>query len=331
MFTYKPLTSERARAVQVPANGPLVEVHLNDQSDLPQGDGTRQKAAYCVLNENYKQSAERIRNLTVYEDDLWIVTAAKCGTTWTQEMMWLLDHNLDYSQAGEVNLIARSIFLEFSTLVPQLAEDTIGLVERMNRPRHIKTHLPMALLPKQLWTVRPRIVYCARNPKDMVTSFFHHYCHLHGYTGSKEAFLEAILEDQVMFQPQIPHTLDFWSIRNEPNVLFIHFEEMKRNMAAVLVRASHFLGKTYTNEQLAQLENHLSFDVMKNNNSANHSILLATMQSFAGRENAKSTSFRFMRKGKIGSYREELTTEYITRLDAYIERQLEGTDFRFLE
>lgn len=331
MFTFKQLTSELAQAVQVPCNGPLIEVHLNDQSDLPTGDGTRKEAAYCVLNDNYKASAERIRNLTVYEDDLWIVTAPKCGTTWTQEMMWLLDHNLDYKTAAEVNLIARTIFLEFCTLVPQLEEDTISAVERMDRPRHIKSHLPMALLPKQLWTVRPRIVYCARNPKDMVTSFYHHYCHLHGYTGTKEAFLEAILHDQVMFQPQIPHTLDFWSIRNEPNVLFIHFEEMKRNMAAVLDQASRFLGKSYTKEQLTKLEHHLSFDVMKNNNAANHTILLDKMQALNGRDDVKTSGFRFMRKGKIGSHREELTAEYIVRLEAYIERQLQGTDFRFME
>lgn len=329
MFTFKPLTSKLAQAVQVPINGPLIEVHLNDQSHLPKG--TRNVAAYSVLTDNYKASAARITNLVVYEDDLWIVTAPKCGTTWTQEMMWLLDHNLDYAAAAEVNLIERSIFLEFCAIVPQIEEDTIAAVERMDRPRHIKSHLPMALLPKQLWTVRPRIVYCARNPKDMVTSFYHHYCHLHGYPGTKEAFLEAILHDQVMFQPQIPHTLDFWSIRNEPNVLFLHFEEMKRNMAAVLVRASRFLDKSYTKEQLAQLENHLSFDVMKNNNAANHTILLEQMQALNGRDDVKTSSFRFMRKGKIGSHREELTVEYIARLDAYIERQLHGTDFRFME
>uniref|UniRef100_A0A182SD33 Sulfotransferase domain-containing protein n=1 Tax=Anopheles maculatus TaxID=74869 RepID=A0A182SD33_9DIPT len=265
MFSYKPLTSELAKAVQVPVNGPLVEVHLNDTSDLPRGDENQSTPpAHCVLNEHYRLSAERIHNLTVYEDDLWIVTAPKCGTTWTQEMMWLLDNDLNYQKASEINLIDRSIFLEFCTLIPAFDKDTITLVEQMARPRHIKSHLPMALLPKQLWTIRPRIVYCARNPKDMVTSFYHHYRHIHAYVGSKETFLEAILQDAVMYQPQIPHTLDFWSIRNEPNVLFLHFEEMKRNMANVLERACKFLGKSYTQPQLKHLEEHLSFDVMKN-------------------------------------------------------------------
>ncbi|XP_035893420.1 luciferin sulfotransferase-like [Anopheles stephensi] len=330
MFSYKPLTSELAQAVQVPVNGPLVEVHLNDTSDLPRGVENRSTPpAHCVLNEHYRLSAERIRNLTVYEDDLWIVTAPKCGTTWTQEMMWLLDNDLNYEKASAINLIDRSIFLEFCTLVPSYEQDTITLVERMARPRHIKSHLPMALLPRQLWTIKPRIVYCARNPKDMVTSFFHHYRHMHGYVGTRETFLEAILQDVVMFQPQIPHTLDFWSIRNEQNVLFIHFEEMKRNMAEVLERACKFLGKSYTQAQLKRLEEHLSFDVMKKNDSANNSILLKLMKSISTTE-AKD-SFQFMRKGQVGSHRDELSGEYIQRLNAYIEKHLKGSSFKFIE
>ncbi|XP_035791328.1 luciferin sulfotransferase-like [Anopheles albimanus] len=329
MFTYKPLTSDLAKAVQVSVNGPLVEVHLSDQSDLPVSVTSQWKAAYTVLNESYKNYAERIRNLTVHADDLWVITAPKCGTTWTQEMMWLLDHNLDYQRAADENLLHRSIFLEFSTLVPSLEQDTIELVERMERPRHIKSHLPMALLPKQLWTVRPRIVYCARNPKDMVTSFYHHYQHLHGYNGSRETFFEAILQDLVMFQPQIAHTLDFWSISNEPNVLFLHFEQMKRNMYSVLKEASTFLGKPYTSQQLQSLEKHLSFDVMKDNNSANHSELLRMMKSISGVDVDKG--FRFMRKGQVGSHREELEPEYITRLTAYIEKGLKGSAFQFME
>uniref|UniRef100_A0A182QHY4 Sulfotransferase domain-containing protein n=1 Tax=Anopheles farauti TaxID=69004 RepID=A0A182QHY4_9DIPT len=330
MFTYKPLTSEQAKTVQVPINGPLVEVHLSDTSDLPKGDGSRTgPPAYCVLNENYKAFAERIHNFTVYEDDLWIVTAPKCGTTWTQEMMWLLDNDLDYKKASETNLIHRSIFLEFCTLVPNFEHDTISLVEQMTRPRHIKSHLPMALLPKQLWTVRPRIVYCARNPKDMVTSFYHHYHHIQGYRGTKEVFLEAILKDFVMFQPQIPHTLDFWSLRDEPNVLFIHFEDMKRNMAEVLKRASIFLNKSYTPEQLKRLEEHLSFEVMKKNDSANNSVLVDMMKSMSVTK--VDDNFEFMRKGQVGSHRQELSKEYIERLDAYIERNLKETEFSFYE
>ena len=31
--------------------------------------------------------------------DVWLVTPPKCGTTWTQEMVWLLANDLDYEAA----------------------------------------------------------------------------------------------------------------------------------------------------------------------------------------------------------------------------------------
>ena len=31
-----------------------------------------------------KMDMERIKNMKIFEDDLWIITPPKCGTTWTQ-------------------------------------------------------------------------------------------------------------------------------------------------------------------------------------------------------------------------------------------------------
>ena len=53
---------------------------------------------------------------------------------------------------------------------------THTLLERMSRtsPRLIKTHLPPALLPRALREAsRPKVVYVARNPKDVAVSYYH--------------------------------------------------------------------------------------------------------------------------------------------------------------
>ncbi|XP_049544061.1 luciferin sulfotransferase-like [Anopheles darlingi] len=328
MFTSKPMDSPIAKAVLAPMHGPTIEIHLNDHSELPAVVTRSRKPTHCVLTPQYLQSAERIRNLTVYEDDVWILSFPKCGTTWTQEMVWLVSHDLDYATAAEVNLLERSIFLEFSAFVLNFPGDTIKQVEDAPRPRHIQCHLPLALLPRQIWTIRPRLIYCARNPKDATVSFYHHYRHIHGYQGSKEDFLEAMLADQVLFGPQIPHTLDFWTVRQEMNILFIHFEDMKLDMKSVLRRVCKYFGKSYTDDQLSELERHLSFDVMKNNKSANNSCVLELVEGLSGK---KVEDFQFMRKGKIGSHQEELSGEYVSRLDHQIETHLAGSDFRFKE
>uniref|UniRef100_A0A240PKM6 Sulfotransferase domain-containing protein n=1 Tax=Anopheles atroparvus TaxID=41427 RepID=A0A240PKM6_ANOAO len=325
LFTIKPLDSPLAKAVAAPIHGPTVEVHLADSSYLPAGERQR-KPTHCVLTPQFVNEAERIHNLTVYEDDVWILSFPKCGTTWTQEMVWLVSHDLDYKTAAEVNLLDRSIFLEFSAFVLNFPGDTIAEVEKANRPRHIQCHLPIALLPKQIWTVRPRLIYCARNPKDATVSFFHHHRHLHGYQGSMQDFLDGILTDQVLFGPQIPHTLDIWNVRQEMNILFIHFEDMKKNMPDVLRRVCKYFNKSYTDQQLAELEKHLSFDVMKTNKSANNSCVLELVESLSGK---KVENFQFMRKGKVGAHSEELSPEYIAKLNEYTEKGLFGSDFRF--
>lgn len=66
----------------------------------------------CLLVRKYKQFAERIRDFKVLADDIWIVTYPKCGTTWAQEMIWLLANGLDYKTAKSVDVNQRSPYFE---------------------------------------------------------------------------------------------------------------------------------------------------------------------------------------------------------------------------
>lgn len=282
MFRYNSLNPDEVKRFETPHNENFTEVHLNDTTVNPSGNPLW-KPVHCIMPARYRQYADRIRNLTVYEDDVWVVTFVKSGTTWTQEMVWLIDHDLDYKTASTVNLTERSVFFEYDYIVPQQFHtiiekyisrifsfvtnfdivDTISQVEQLPRPRHIKTHLPLALLPKQLWTVKPKIIYTARNPKDVTTSFMHHYKHLHGFKGSKQDFLDGILADKIIYCPMVKHATEFWTVSHLDHVLFLHYEDMKRNLAKILLQVCQFFGKTFTPTQLAELEQHLSFDSMK--------------------------------------------------------------------
>ncbi|XP_062549711.1 luciferin sulfotransferase-like [Armigeres subalbatus] len=325
MFRYNTLNRDEVKRFEAPLTKNYIEIHLEDTSINPSGDPSW-KPIPCVMTSRYRIFAEYIRDLTVYEDDVWIITFPKAGTTWTQEMVWLIHQNLDYERAAAVNLNDRSVFMELSAFVNDANfPDTLGKVEQMPRPRHIKSHLPLALLPKQLWTVKPKIVYTARNPKDVTTSYMHHYKHLHGFQGPREDFLDGILADQLLFCPQIKHATEFWTISHRPNVLILHYEDMKRNMPEVLRKVSFFFGKHYTPSQLAQLEHHLKFDTMKDNDSANNRLLLAGIAMATGVQ----SDFRFMRKGQVGSYKDELPAEFVDKLDAFVEQQLNGSNFKY--
>lgn len=69
-------------------------------------------------------------------------------------------------------------------------------VEKMERPRFIKSHLPIAFLPHQLWEVKPKIVYVARDAKDVAVSWYHLYQDAYLYQGSLDDFLPLFLKGE---------------------------------------------------------------------------------------------------------------------------------------
>ena len=53
----------------------------------------------------------QIRSFKIYPDDVFIVTQPKCGTTWMQELTWLIANELDLNGA-KCNQFYRVPFLE---------------------------------------------------------------------------------------------------------------------------------------------------------------------------------------------------------------------------
>lgn len=262
-------------------------------AELPSvGAAANWSAQPCFLPAKYQRYAQQIADFEVRPDDVWIVTFPKCGTTWTQEMVWLVDNDLDYATARRRYLTERFAFFEAVTVYDikngvtvddnEFSISSVRRAAELPSPRYIKTHLPAELLPRQLWTVRPKIVYTARNPKDTAVSFYHHYRNIQGYLGTFDDFMEAFLADQVIWAPFHSHILNFWRVRNEPNVLFLTYEEMKRDLASVLRRVTAFFGKAYGDAELAELNGALQVDAMRAREAANGEDILTFVSSIIG-------------------------------------------------
>jgi hypothetical protein len=171
-----------------------------------------------------------------------------------------------------------------------------------------------------LWTIKPKIIYVARNPKDVATSFFHHYRHIVGYEGTKEDFIAAFLNDQVIYAPFNEHVLDFWKIRHHENILFLFYEDMKRNMPNVVRSAMKFLNKSFTDEEVEKLCQHLSVESMRANPACNNDGLVEKAKSMNG--NGKSSGdFKFIRKGEVGSHKTEFNETLNEQFGAFMQQR----------
>lgn len=102
MFNVKELTNDTIRKIDCEG------CHTHVEVSVPNGSGRS-----CVMIKKFMdQFAERVKNMEVYDDDVWVVSFPKCGTTWTQEMVWLVNNKLDYKKAMNINLNERFPFLE---------------------------------------------------------------------------------------------------------------------------------------------------------------------------------------------------------------------------
>lgn len=155
----------------------LIRVEVNssiaDQLPFP----SDYKFSSCFLPKRYLTKVDCIQNFKIRSDDIWIVTFPKAGTTWTMNIVRQLMNNLDFS-ADFLNE-EHMFFEQFATIrttdknVCNRYDKKFEMMNNLPSRRLIKSHLAAYLLPKDLWTVKPKIIYIYRDAKDVAVSLYH--------------------------------------------------------------------------------------------------------------------------------------------------------------
>lgn len=320
----------RAEAITVcqvvPSEKLLSEIHFSKDLEI--------KPMYG-LKEICQSFLEAILDFDVHSSDVFVCSLPKCGSSWTQNIVWLLTHGLRYEDVDTIfqskritfdyiptinaaEEKAREILLDHAT--SSLTEDVaykMGWNEMFNTSdttRVIKTHNPVYFLPKKIWHKAAKVIYVVRNPKDMIVSLFHMLRHILHTEITLDDLINRVTSDKFLRAPYLNHILNFWRIKQLPNVLIIAYEDLVMNSFETIKKMSTFLECKYTDDQLKELMEYISFDKMKTNRALN-------------RED--DYTFQFLRRGKVGGYRDELNQEQINKIDNWIQKGLEATDFQF--
>ncbi|GFV42063.1 sulfotransferase 1C2 [Trichonephila clavipes] len=168
-------------------------------------------------------------------DDLFIVSYPKCGTTWVQNIVACIFRNGKPFQSA----------LEFFTDTPFLQMTGAQAAESMKRPGAIKFHLPYHMTPQ---SPDAKYIFVARNPKDCCVSFYHHTESIPVYKfeeGEFDDYFELFMNGEVDFGDYFDCVLSWYEHRNDPNVLFLTYEELKKDIKNNVLKIAQFIGPQY--------------------------------------------------------------------------------------
>jgi aryl sulfotransferase len=265
--------------------------------------------------------------------DIVIDTFGKSGTTWTQQIVGQLV--LDAPEG--VSAAEASPWLDMR-IFP--LDETLAMLEAQAHRRFIKTHLPVDAL---VFSPRAKYIYVGRDARDIVWSAYNHQA---GFT---EEALDAFNETPGRVGPRITHppcdvrdyylhflehddfpgfefgglwahTQGWWSIRRLPNVLLVHFNDLKADMEREIRRIARFLEIDVPDSKWPAILEHCSFDYMRE-----AAAKLDMLDKFF-----KGGGATFIHKGTNGRWKEVLSPAEIARCDEVAARYLTPDCARWL-
>jgi len=293
-----------------------VAMSYGEQSTLK--DLVRTQPRLVTLAKSFNINMERILDIKLRPSDVWVVTPPKCGTTWLQEMSWLIMNNADVEGTSQP-LFERTPFIDMPMLMNMNKEEVdqyFDALEARPSPRLIKSHLPFELLPPNLVN-ECKVIFCSRNVKDAAVSFYHHerLIKVHDLLLENfETYARGIYKPGLNIYGGYFDMLESgWKRKDHPNVLFLWYEEVKKDQKKIIKDIMKHIDQKLTEEQIDTIDESMKFDNYKKKSSMtkpNNPML------HEGRG-------QFVRKGIVGDHVNYFSEDLNKEWDQWISSNLE--------
>ena len=209
------------------------------------------------------------------DDDIVIATYGKSGTTWMQQMV------AQMLSGGDPTLQVSEMSPWLDLRVPP-KEVKLPAVEAQTHRRFIKTHLPVDAL---VFSPKAKYLYIGRDGRDVVWSLYNHHSNANqkwydalnltpGLVGPpiaqppadvRQYWRNWLDRDGYPFWSLWESARSWWQIRDLPNVMFIHFNQLKKDLPGEMRRIATFLDIKVEESRWPAIVEYCSFDWMKRN------------------------------------------------------------------
>ena len=289
---------------------------------------------------DFTRDSRRWASYKPRDGDVIIATAPKVGTTWMQQIVSLL-----IFQSREPRPLGQtSPWIDCRFRGP--VELMLDSIEAQTHRRFLKSHLPLDALPIY---DEVRYIHVARDGRDACMSLLNHY-----KSFSQEAldsFDKIGLSDETINRPfpRTPKTerefflywiagredeptspmsdnflsleRAFWKERRRPNLLLVHYNDLKADLSSEMKRVAEFLGIKTPDSLWPQLVEAASFEAMKRDGGR---LMPQVERLFVG------GTQNFFYKGTNSRWREVLTEADVSLYERKIKAELTPALIRWL-
>lgn len=259
-------------------------------------------------------------DLVFRNDDIVIVTWSKAGTTWMQQIV----SQLVFKGAPDVYGPDHSPWIDF-----RLTPDAPAVAAAQTHRRFLKSHLPIASL---VYSPKAKYIYIGRDVRDIYWSWHNHYANftqealdtinaLPGRIGPpvgypdpdmRIAFRRWLEQDGYPSWPFWSHVQGWWDGRNLPNLKFVHFADLKADLAGQIGDIARFLDIEVTAGTWPAIIEHCGFDYMRSLASTNEGLRWVFRQG----------GDTLLNRGTNGRWAETLNQDDLAFFNAMVDRHL---------
>ncbi|KAG0435414.1 hypothetical protein HPB47_018501 [Ixodes persulcatus] len=269
-----------------------------------------------IRREFQEKTLRSVLSYEPREGDIFIVSYPKCGTTWVQNITYNI-----FNAGG-------------------IPDD-----KDLPKPVAMKTHLPFS---KQPYSEGAKYIYISRNPYDCCVSFYHYVKTgpAHQFEDRTfDEFFESFVRGKVTFGDYFDHLLSWYAHRSDPNVLFMTYENLKKDTESCVLKVADFIGEEYGRklrdqpELLERIVSNVSLDAMKGLEEAKKKdtgrrvaepsttpVGVRTKTALFGGPAAEPFSGDLVRKGVVGDWKNHFSPVQIERMKEWIALKTKRSD-----